>query len=373
MTQETMKNENLNIPHLSVQEVVTSLTTLYADAIRAGLPLAALPTPFLWGPAGIGKSDGVRQLAQQLQKKTGKHVTVTDVRLLLFSPIDLRGIPVADAEKQFANWLRPKIFDMDPGEDTVNLLFLDELSAAPQSVQAAAYQICLDRRIGEHTFPANCIVIAGGNRTSDRSVAYAMPKALANRLMHFDVQSDFDSWRAWALQNGIDACIIGYLAFDHSRLCVSPETSDLAYPTPRSWTFASRLLQATGKPPKELHTLLSACIGVDSAVALEQWCEVYRHLPSVDVILAGNCTEYPRQQQVLHALVSSLVTALRDKGERVTQQEVDHCCAYAAHFPADFAMVFFKDIGQLENVSACLMHCRPFQTWLTKNKRFFVG
>lgn len=60
---------------------------------------------------------------------------------------------------------------MDSSDDIVNILFLDEISAAPQSVQAAAYQITLDRVVGEHKLPDNCIVIAAGNRVTDKSVA----------------------------------------------------------------------------------------------------------------------------------------------------------------------------------------------------------
>lgn len=82
---------------------------------------------------------------------------------------------------------------MDASDDIVNILFLDEISAAPQSVQAAAYQITLDRVVGEHKLPENCIVIAAGNRTTDKSVAFKMPKALANRLMHIEVEGSFKS------------------------------------------------------------------------------------------------------------------------------------------------------------------------------------
>ena len=185
-----MENENMNIPVMSVSGVVKQLSDLYGNAIKAGVPLKTLPTPFFWGAAGVGKSDGVKQLAEELHKKTGKKINVTDVRLLLFSPVDLRGVPVADEHRRFTNWLRPTIFNMDGGDDTVNILFLDELSAAPQSVQAAAYQICLDRTVGEHKLPDNCIVIAAGNRTTDQSIAYKMPKALCNRLMHFRIQTD---------------------------------------------------------------------------------------------------------------------------------------------------------------------------------------
>ena len=88
---------------------------------------------------------------------------MTDVRLLLFNPVDLRGIPAANADRTLAVWLKPKIFQMDESENVLNLLFLDEISAAPPSVQAAAYQITLDRMVGEHRLPENCIVIAAGD------------------------------------------------------------------------------------------------------------------------------------------------------------------------------------------------------------------
>ena len=102
---------------------------------------------------------------------------------------------------------------MDPSDDIVNILFLDEISAAPQSVQAAAYQITLDRVVGEHKLPDNCIIIAAGNRVTDKSVSFKMPKALANRLCHFEIQSDFDSWRDWAVKNGINQKVLGFISF----------------------------------------------------------------------------------------------------------------------------------------------------------------
>ena len=138
--------------------------------------------------------------------------------VLLFNPVDLRGIPTANADKTLAVWLRPQIFQIDAGDDTINILLLDEISAAPQSVQAAAYQITLDRTIGEHKLPENCIVIAAGNRVTDKSVAYNMPRALANRLLHIEVKGDADSWHDWAVSAGIHPYVISYLEYNPTAL-----------------------------------------------------------------------------------------------------------------------------------------------------------
>ncbi|MBQ7294332.1 MAG: AAA family ATPase, partial [Clostridia bacterium] len=132
---------NTNMPVLTVEKTVNMLANAYCSVINKGLSPKCLPSVMLWGPPGVGKSQGVKQIAGKIEKETGKKARVTDVRLLLFNPIDLRGIPTANADKTLAIWLKPQIFQMDGGDDIVNILFLDEISAAPQSVQAAAYQI----------------------------------------------------------------------------------------------------------------------------------------------------------------------------------------------------------------------------------------
>ena len=180
-----------NIPSMNVGKIVQELANVYSTVIHQRLPVKTVPSVMLWGPPGVGKSQAIRQIAREIEQNTGKRVEVTDVRLLLFNPIDLRGIPTANADKTLAVWLKPQIFQMDDSDDIINILFLDEISAAPQSVQAAAYQITLDRVVGEHRLPDNCIVIAAGNRTTDKSVAFKMPKALANRVLHIEAEGTF--------------------------------------------------------------------------------------------------------------------------------------------------------------------------------------
>lgn len=367
-----IENTNMNIPSVSVGKAVNELSALYTSAYKGNIPFKNLPTVFLWGAAGVGKSDGVRQIAANIETECGRKVIVVDIRLLLFSPVDLRGVPMADEHREFTNWLKPKIFDLSDS-NAIYILFLDELSAAPQSVQAAAYQICLDRKIGEHTLPENCIVIAAGNRMTDQSVSYKMPKALCNRLMHFNIESDFLSWKSWAIQNGIDRRIIGYLSFDNSKLCTEPESSDLAYATPRSWNFVSNLLATTGKEPAEIHNLVSSCVGAITAVEFETWCGVFRDLPKVDDIIKGIGRDYPRRQDVLYALISSLTSAVFSRRMTITQEQLEHVCVYAVNFPPDFALAFFKDLNKISEIKLKLMKCRSIQNLFTSDKKYLWG
>ena len=317
---------------------------------------------------GVGKSTAVRTIAGRLSARTGQAVEVTDIRLLNFSPVDLRGIPAADARREFTVWLKPKIFDL--AEDRLHILFLDEISSAPQSLQAAAYQIALDRRIGEFPLPENCIIICAGNRTTDRTVALRMPKALANRLMHIEVTPDFDSWYLWAVHNGIDARVIGYLAFDNSRLCVEAGVDELAFPTPRSWEFVSRLLKTTGKTPEELHELVAGCVGVSTAVEFETWCTVYQKLPAVRDILSGKYIQQVKEMDVLFALSSSLLACAFQKKDSLTGSELENLCSYASRFPADFAAMFFRGLIQIEGMNMKLTKVSSFAAWMRKNKRY---
>ena len=205
-------------------------------------------------------------------------------------------------------------------------------------------------------------------------MAYKMPKALANRLMHFQIRSDFASWKEWALNHEIDERIVGYLSFDNSKLYQEPESSDLAYPTPRSWTFVSTLLQALGKDASldNAHNSISACVGTDTAVAFETWCQVYGYLPDTESILRGTCRDYPKTQDVLYALSASLLTAVRQRQRGISQTELENVCQYASRFPADFAMTFFRDLNAMKDMglNLKLMKCRSMQAWLTKNKKY---
>ena len=361
------------IPTLSAEKAVEYLSSAYVSVINSGLSPAALPSVMLWGAPGVGKSQAIRQVAERIEKGTSKRVSVTDVRLLLFNPIDLRGIPTANEDKTLAVWLKPQIFRMDESKDVVKILFLDEISAAPQSVQAAAYQIALDHTVGEHRLPENCIVVAAGNRVTDKSVAFKMPKALANRLCHIEVESNFESWRKWVIGHGVNEKVIGFLSARNDLLMgFDPGRDELAFATPRSWEMVSRLMNSTGLSMDKLYALIAGCVGSGVAAEFRTWCRIYASIPSTEDIFAGKQTSVPTSTDALYALVSSMSVYAAE--HRDDMDRIANSIRYAMKMPSDFSTVLLKNYMAIEDgYKERLMRIPEFMSWIRTKGRLLNG
>lgn len=352
------------IPTMNVGEIVRTLTGLYSGAILNGMPLGSLPAPMLWGSPGVGKSQAVRELAVSLERHTSKEVRVTDVRLLLFNPVDLRGIPVPSEDRTLAVWLKPKIFDLDTSDEILNVILLDEITSALPTTMAASYQLVLDRKIGEHELPGNAIVIAAGNRVSDKSSVNRMPLALANRLLHIDVSADYRSWRAWAVAHGVNPTVIAYLAYRPDALLQFDPTNNgqHAFPSPRSWEMASRVIGLSGGDVEAALPLISGLVGTGAASELATWVRVWSKLPSVEDIFAGRTSKVPRGSDALYALVSAMSARARElKGDL---KSIGRSISYSERLPADFGMLYVQDLVNLEpGFRSTLMRVPEFVRW----------
>ena len=349
---------DLGIRELSVDQMVYMLSRTYVSLINNGIAFKEFPSVMLWGPPGVGKSQGVRQVAYEIENRTGKDVRVTDVRLLLFNPVDLRGIPTANEDKTLAVWLKPQIFQMDESEEVVNILFLDEITAAPTSVQAAAYQITLDRTIGEHKLPENCIVIAAGNRVTDRSVSYNMPKALANRLCHFEIKEDTRAWHEWAIRKGIHPYVVGYLEYSSTSL-IRSEGMELAFPTPRSWEMVSNILNYVTDDVDTVLPMIIGCVGEKSGSNFRTWTDIYAGLPSMKDIFRKGEADVPMEKELQIALKSMMVDYAKKCQDK---EQIDNSIAYSCKLPWAFRRRLLRDYVEIPELKEIVEETEVYQT-----------
>ena len=306
-----------------------------------------VPT-FLWGAPGVGKSSIVKHIAKE------KNIGFIDLRLALMDPTDLKGIPFYDKESHSALWAPPAFLPKD-GE---GILFLDELNSAPPSVQSSAYQLILDRRVGEYELPDGWAIVAAGNRDGDRGVTYRMPAPLANRFVHFEMEVDVDDWRLWAFDNGIDERIIAYISYKNEHLFTFDAKSDVkSFATPRSWEYVNSVLKS-GVDESILLEVLSGTIGRDIAVSFLSFTKVMYRLPDMEKILQTGEGEYSEEVDVLYALSSGLVS-------RTIQDEsvVDNLLNYTLELKSEFAVMIVQD---LQRSGVRMEHSAVFKEWVKK-------
>ena len=281
----------------------------------------------LWGPPGVGKSQMVVQVAAE------HNAPVIDIRLSQMEPSDLRGIPFRSENR--VEWAIPTLLPDAQRHGPDGILFLDEITSAPPAVSAAAYQLILDRRLGEYRVPDGWAIFAAGNRQGDRGVTYTMPAPLANRFSHFEVETHLDDWVAWAYRNRIDERIIAFLRFRPELLFdFDPAHNPVAFPSPRSWEFAHRGLQKFMHHPTLLQGALQACVGPAAGIELHAFVNSLDQMPDLDAIIAGEEVRVPGEIDLQYAVAAALVgRAIRSTGNSDRNTVLGNILDYASRFP----------------------------------------
>jgi len=321
------------------------------EAVNAALD-ANVP-PFVWGAPGVGKSDVIKALAKR------RGATLADIRLSMFDPVDLRGLPAAVNGETV--WLKPAIWPSDPSRETI--LFFDEMDRASPAVMAAALQIVLDRRIGEHALPDSVRVIAAGNGKTDRTGTNKISGALANRFLHLNVAVDPEAWQAWAATAGVHPLIAGFLKFRPALLHVetmdraTPAPADeLAFPSPRAWERAAKFV---GQPLAVRHALIAGLVGDTVAAEFEAFAEIAEELPRLEAIIADpHGAPVPSNPSALYAVS----TALARKASVTT---FDNVLAYARRLPKEFEIVTAVDAVKRDKA---LCETGAYVDWAHRNQ-----
>lgn len=280
---------------------------------------------FLWGPPGIGKSDVVADITRELGG------FMIDLRLGQMEPTDIRGIPYFNKDKGVMDWAPPIDLPTEEfaSEYPVVVLFMDELNSAPPSVQAAAYQLILNRRVGKYRLPDNVVMIAAGNRESDKGVTFRMPTPLANRFIHQELKQDFGVWQEWATQNKIHKDVVGYLSFAKQDLYdFDSKSSSRAFATPRTWSFVSELLQDDDLDEETATNLIAGTIGEGLAVKFAAHRKIAGKMPKPEDILSGKVTKLEvKEVSAMYSLVISMCYELKDAVENKVEDKKFHTMA----------------------------------------------
>lgn len=328
----------------------SEVTNIVGRAMKANRPI------FIWGPPGVGKSELVENITYNVLP--GNNLMI-DMRLALMEPTDLRGYPFRNPETNQMEWAPAA--DLPTAEQAELydhiVLFLDELNSAPPSVQAAAYQLVLNGKIGQYVLPKNVKIVAAGNRETDRGVTFRMPAPLANRFRHINIAVDFGDWQQWAVNNNVHPDVIGYLSFAKQDLFdFDPKSSSQAFATPRSWVFTSDMLYVDDfdtASPKEQKAEVAGAIGEGMAIKFLEHRKIASALPKPSDIIAGDVAKLQdkvaKEISAKYSLVVSLAYELKgiwdEDDEKVFGKAINNALKFTFdNFEPEMVVFFLRTI-----------------------------
>lgn len=238
-----------------------------------------LPPLLIHGKPGVGKSQIVRQVAEELG------IGFIDVRLAEMDAVDIRGLPSVDNEHHSMTWNPPDFWPRD--EKTRGILFLDEVTSCDRSIQVAAYELILDRKLGDiYKVPDGWYICGAGNRIEDRAVAMTMSSALSNRFMHVELTEDSEEWARWAINEGINPSVVGFIRYRPEMLHnMDGENLEYGWPSPRSWEKASHMIDIMEKTDAKKTIVKKIVFGLVGPGAGAEFMEFYKNREIYENIL----------------------------------------------------------------------------------------
>lgn len=346
------------------QLIQHQLEQLWQAPSRAGLVAPIM----LWGAPGVGKSSIVRGLCEALE------IGFIDIRLAQMDPVDIRGLPVP--RETGVDWLLPNLWPRDPASR--GIILFDELTAVDRSLQVAVYEMILDRRLGTlYDVPDGWLMVAAGNRGSDRAVTTTMSSALANRFCHLEVDPDLDDWLKWANSSGIHPQVIGFLRFKPE--CFHDMEGDLerGWPSARSWERVSECLHRNRLDGRLRELMLGGLIGVGAGRELAAFLDWAAKLPdAADVLLNPASFKMPERADQRYALCSALVYHLWHGLADELDLRVDGFVKVGLKMSSDFAAMAMIDAisaapREGDGLSLLLDHA-DFPNWQRRHGKAFA-
>lgn len=332
-TTKTLDTHNV----VSANELERILDMMYSRIETNPEDAKTMAPLLIHGSPGLGKSTVVRTFCER------RGLDFIDARLAQMEPCDIKGLPVPNRETNSMDWFINGMWPRDPKGK--GIIFLDEVTGADRSVQIAAYELVLDRRLGKmYSVPPGYMIVAAGNNTTDRAVAYAMSSALANRFMHVELEADAESWLEWARSHNIHPAVIGFLMYKPAMLFqMEGQNTERGWPSPRSW---ERVSQACHMYKDSEDTLLRKMVyGLVGNGAGVEFMEFYKINAEFDNVL-----DYMRNPKLdvkkiipdkadrKYALCSTMVYLLwRGKDEAEIKQRINGFYRICMELTSDFA------------------------------------
>ena len=260
-------------------------------------PNGLLGIPVLvWGRPGVGKSSFIESLETEACK-------VRTMIASIYDPTDFSGLPIY--EDKSVKYASPEWTD-EFNDFESGILFLDELSTCPPSVQAALLRVIFERTVGFKKLPDHVRIIAAANPPDLTLGGWDLSPPMRNRFVHiqwdiptglylnslshgwneaesFEIDTKVHEEKLPGWKDKIGA----YLKVNPDALHGDPSKENFGYASPRTWDYVIHLLTSCEVLGKDLNIeLIEGCIGEGTAISVYEFLNNLKQPDPLEV-LAG--------------------------------------------------------------------------------------
>lgn len=341
-----------NVPVVSVEDFIKIIKLQIEENNKR--PVFGL------GKGGIGKSEAICNLAKEL------NIGYIDIRLLLYNETDLKGIPYPNENHTKTIWLENNILPNIERDGNRGILVLDEITSCSKSVRTAAYQLLNERALGEYKLPDGWLIVCLGNGEEDGGDYQGMEGNFANRCSIFNIVTNLDVWKKWALSNNIHELVTAYLSFKptHLHTFQIDSESEILFASPRSWKAVSdilnncniSLLQSDHITKLRINSNIGNLVG-QQFIAFTKFKE---SAPSIDLIMStGKCDNNLSNEVIIilvHEISKELSRIIKDdmvKYNGIQQSSLNrlvNSLNWILSLPKEYAVMSFKDLVNYDDV-----------------------
>lgn len=291
-----------NLPTVTVEQFTSIVREQFIEGNKR--PIFGL------GKGGIGKTESIMELAKTMG------IGYIDIRLLMYSEVDLKGIPYPNERHTATVWLQNDILPKEDRDGKTGILVLDEITSVARSVRTAAYQLLNERRLGEYVLPDGWMIVCLGNGEEDGGDFQGMEGNFANRCSIFNVAPNLDAWKDWAYRSGINYLVLGYVSWRPSDLhTYDPNNeTEMLFASPRSWKAVSDVLNSKGFNKDDDLTNLRIISNVGSRVGNQfiSFCRYKDSAVEPSDIIAGKRVPQIREMEVLFMTMQGVIKLMAD-------------------------------------------------------------
>lgn len=284
------------------------------------------------GSPGLGKTQIVQQIARE------RSLGFVQLHAPLMQPEDY-GMPIVNANRDGVTFAVPDKFPMEgSSHPDQGVLLIDELPQADNAGQKILANLIQERELHGRKLKPGWSIVATGNRQQDRAGANRILSHLRNRVTTLEFEAHLDDWCDWALNDGVDPTVVGFVRFKPALLS-APDNKQEIYPTPRAWVEG--VSNIIGKvDAKAEYECFRGAVGEGAASEFTAFLRIYRDLPDPDRVIENpDRAAVPTKMDVQYALAGALA-------HRATPDNFGNIIRFAERMPPEFMVLIVRDAAK---------------------------